>query len=143
MILFTKENAQKVVDGTKTQTRRFWKNQRMSSGKHYYAQTSLKPKDRFARLLCLDCWQWDGETISDQDAIAEGYSSGQEFLSVYNQLNKNRLEDNLVFQDRQHYAIKFQIIEHYKEDSVVLYHYKTYDSSTLFDVVTADKFHDN
>ena len=126
MILFTKENAKLIVDGKKIQTRRYWKTQRMNPGNYYYCQTSLKPATRFARILCLDIWEWDGKTISERDAIEEGFTDAVSFLSKYNDLNEPKLDDD----DRKHYAIKFRVSETYTDDSIITYWVQNYSVSS-------------
>ena len=132
MLLFTKENADKIVAGLKYQTRRYWLTQRMSPGKIYYCQTSLKPNTRFARIRCLDIWQWDGKTISNEDAIAEGYKNADEFIAKYNELNQKKIDDDFT-NDRTHYAIKFELLESYKDDVITIHCTQEYfiDEKTL------------
>ena len=110
MLLFTLYLASLIKEGRKFQTRRFWKTQRVKVGNHYYAQLNLKPDSRFARLLITDVEEWDGKTISEEDAIAEGFSSPEAFLETYRTLNSNNWSDPL----RKHYKITFEVLELYE-----------------------------
>lgn len=110
MLLFTPILAAMVKAGLKWQTRRLWKNARVKKGGHYYCQLNLKPESRFARIEVTEVHQWDGKTISDEDAIAEGFGSPEAFLTTYRHLNANRLLD----EDRKHYAIHFKVLETYE-----------------------------
>ena len=106
MILFTKRNALLVLSGNKWQTRRFWLSPRCKVGAEHWAQLNLKPQSRFARLLILKVWVWDGTTISDEDVKAEGYDTIWKFLNHYYELNKGCLDTK-----RGHYAIEFKVIQ--------------------------------
>ena len=132
MILFTKENAAKIVAGDKDETRRYWLTQRMYPGNLYYCQTSLKPNTRFARIRCLDIWEWDGKTISHENAIAEGYAGADEFIDAYNHLNAKRFEEDFL-NKRKHYAIKFEVVESYKDGVATKYYRQQYyiDKETM------------
>ena len=83
MILFSDFSKHKILAGEKTQTRRLWLSQRAKAGSVHWAQTTLKPDSRFARLYICRIWQWNGTSINDEDAIAEGFKSPDTFSSPH------------------------------------------------------------
>lgn len=107
MILFKKEFIEPIMAGEKTQTRRLWLNCRAKPGSFHWAQTTLKPDSRFARLFIIRSEEWDGVSISDDDAKAEGFDTAEEFWKKFNELNTNRKDDPR----RRYYVVEFKAIE--------------------------------
>ena len=105
MILFKKEFIPLILSGKKYQTRRLWLNLRAKPGTYHWAQTSLKPETRFAKLYILRAEEWDGEMISMEDVRAEGFETEEEFWQTFNQLNTKRSVDPR----RRFYVIEFEI----------------------------------
>lgn len=113
MLLFTKLSADAILNDGKWQTRRCWLTQRVKVGSVHLARTRmLDSNSTFAKLRILRVWEWDGLTISDEDAIAEGFETPQEFLSVYWDMNTKKYEKE---PHRKHYAIEFEVIEKYED----------------------------
>ena len=129
MILFTPPSAYYILLGLKTQTRRLWLNARVKVGREYWAQTRMiDKKSRFARLRIEDVWTWDGQTISHEDALAEGFgyenpvehgftSAEQEYLYHYKSLNAHNWDDTR----RTHYAVKFEVLNVYQPEPPILF----------------------
>ena len=106
MFLFTSENAKKIRQGIKTQTRRLHLRPRAVPGAVHWAQRTLHPDSRFARLKILRVWEWDGETISDEDVKAEGFNTAAEFWETFNRLNRFHVKEP----NRKHFAYEFRVI---------------------------------
>ena len=106
MFLFTAESAKKIRQGVKTQTRRLHLKPRAIPGSVHWAQRTLRPDSRFARLKILRVWEWDGETISHEDVKAEGFDTAAEFWKAFNRLNRLHATDP----ERKHIAYEFRVI---------------------------------
>ena len=106
MFLFTTESAKKIRQGIKTQTRRLHLRPRALVGSEHWAQRTLRPESRFARLKILRVWEWDGKTISDEDVRAEGFGAAAEFWEAFNALNRFHVKDP----KRKHIAYEFRVI---------------------------------
>lgn len=106
MFLFTTESAKKIRQGIKTQTRRLHLKPRAVAGSVHWAQYTLRPDSRFAKLKILRVWEWDGETISDEDVKAEGFDIAAEFWEAFNRLNKYHVKDP----ERKPIAYEFRVI---------------------------------
>ena len=106
MFLFTTESAKKIRQGIKTQTRRLHRHSRALPSSEHWAQRTLKPESRFARLKILRVWEWDGETISDEEVKAEGFGTAAEFWEAFNALNRFHVKDP----KRKHIAYEFRVI---------------------------------
>ena len=106
MLLFTSESAKKIRQGIKTQTRRLHLRPRAVPGSVHWAQRTLHPDSRFARLKILRVWEWDGKTISDEDVKAEGFNTAAEFWEAFNALNRFHVRDP----ERKHFAYEFRVI---------------------------------
>lgn len=107
MILFKENFIVKIWTGQKTQTRRLWYNLRAKPGTLHFAQTSLKPESKFARLEIIDGREWDGETISLRDVTSEGFEKVEDFWTTIEALNENRIKD----EGRKWYTVEFKCIE--------------------------------
>ena len=106
MFLFTSESAKKIRQGIKTQTRRLHLKPRAVPGSVHWAQRTLHPDSRFARLKILRVWEWDGETISDEDVKSEGFKTAAEFWEAFNSLNRFHVKEP----NRKHIAYEFRVI---------------------------------
>ena len=109
-MIFTKDNAFKILDGKKTQTRRMWLKPAVKVGNIYKAQLYSWREPWFAKIKVIRLWKWDGENISQEDAIAEGYGSPDEFMFHYLELNMK-----LDLAGRENYAIEFEVVETQRE----------------------------
>ena len=106
MFLFTSESAKKIRQGVKTQTRRLHLKPRAVPGSVHWAQRTLRPDGRFAKLKILRVWEWDSEMISDEDVKAEGFNTASEFWKAFNRLNRLHVKDP----NRKHFAYEFRVI---------------------------------
>ena len=91
MILFRSEHVQPILEGRKTQTRRFWDDERprVKVGGNYWAATRLfKPEYRFARLYVTALDWMPLDPVSVEDALAEGYESVAAFQDAFKRINK-------------------------------------------------------
>lgn len=148
-MLFKKEMANLILDGFKTQTRRFSLRRPARPGSLHYAQTKLYDKDsRFARLKILEVEKWNGYSISHEDALAEGFMPGkdfegrdnrQRFLDYYNHINAHASRKT----ERKHWAIVFAIEETYYPKATVTCacgdHYRTYFNDPLCWICLSDE----
>ena len=115
MFLFTTDSMNKIRQGVKTQTRRLHLRPRAIVGSIHYAQRTLHPDSRFAKLKILRVWEWDGETISDEDVKAEGFNTAAEFWQAFNQLNRLHKQDP----ERKHIAYEFRVVGFVKRRATV------------------------
>jgi hypothetical protein len=105
MILFRPEHTDKILAGTKTQTRRIWKKPRAKVGAIHLAKLKMLSKEFFARLEILAVYQEWLKDISDEDARAEGYDNAAAYLIAFCRINHlENLPDIMV------YVVKFQVI---------------------------------
>ena len=107
MILFQKEFIPKILSGEKHKTYRFWLNCRAKPGSIHWAQTSLKPDSRFARILIENTQHWNGKAMTLADAKADGFDSVEAFWEKFNELNTERRDDN----KRSGYIITFRVLK--------------------------------
>ena len=111
MILFTRETAEMIVLGRKTQTRRCWKKGRtVKPGSIHWAQTDYSASSRFARLVIIDTREEDPMTISEEDARREGFDSQSDFIKAYYALNP-RADQDVASGEKKHYVINFRVHE--------------------------------
>ena len=120
IILFTPPSDQRILDGTKTMTARFWKRKPPKEGALISAQTGYAKTTRFAILKVLKVWEWDGEDVSrvlsgigdhrditEEIAKKEGFESIGGFCETYYSLNAHNWHDP----DRTHWFIEFELQE--------------------------------
>ena len=81
MILFKQYHADLILAGTKTQTRRKGK-KRWTLGKVYQAKVSYMAKP-FAWLKVTAIWQERLGAMTDEDAVAEGYTRRAHYFNVF------------------------------------------------------------
>lgn len=96
VILFKPENVALVLSGRKTQTRRRWKRRRMLPGSIHQAKTRLFGEP-FASIRVQRVWREPLGTISDADAIAEGYPGREEFAVAFARINGDVPPDEVVW----------------------------------------------
>ena len=148
-MLFKKEMANLILDGLKTQTRRFSLKRPARPGSLHYAQRKLyDPSSRFARLQILRVWEWNGVDITPEDAIAEGFKHNHtgsdkeltgRFLNYYQYLNRKASRPH----ERKHWAIEFEVVETYCPRAEVICgcgdRYRTYFNDPLCWICLSDE----
>lgn len=133
MILFTLENAYKIVTRQKTITSRFSR-RRIKEGSFHYAQLNMSAASRFARLHILSVTEWNGKTCTEEFAKKEGFESSTEFLFAYWSLNDHQWDDP----KRKHYAIEFEVVELYESDPPIKV--ETQEQLEIFDAIGSRYF---
>jgi len=79
------------VPPKKWQTRRLWKKWRVKVGGLYWMSTSLFDKTkRFGRMKVLRRWEESLGSISDKDAIAEGYANPTAYFEAFARINRGK-----------------------------------------------------
>ena len=126
-ILFSGDNPQKILDGTKTLTARNWKKKPPRAGQLMTASTGRKKETRFAIIRVTDVWEWDGkmdgknaEAVTgltlQEIARREGFGNTPRpedsnltdwdaFIEAYYSINATKFLDD----DRQDYFIAFKV----------------------------------
>ena len=119
-IAFTPPADEKVKDGSKFLTARFWRTQYGDSfkvGDRITLSTGRKRETRFAEAEIKQIVKWDGKTppfslnmSHEEIAAAEGFKTWYEFHKAYIALNKHNLLDPYEEPKRSHYFIKFELL---------------------------------
>lgn len=107
MLLFKPEHKDLILAGTKTQTRRIWKKKRINVGSVHLAKLRMISKEYFARIEVLDVYQESLKEISEEDALAEGYSSRISFLEAFCKINHLKEVPDIVV-----WVVKFRLVYH-------------------------------
>ena len=115
MFLFTPKMKQLIMLNRKTQTRRLHLRRRARIGSEHWAQTTMHPDSRFARIKITDVREWDGKHINDEDVKKEGFSSAETFWELFNKLNKHHNKDP----QRQHYIYDFEVIVFHQKGKAI------------------------
>jgi hypothetical protein len=122
MLLFKPQHVDPILLGTKTQTRRFWKKARAKAGSIHLAKQKMISREYFARLEILDVYKERLGSISEQDALSEGYSSSIAYLIAFaniackcnppirniDELRKLDIECEILSRDV--FVVKFKVI---------------------------------
>jgi len=87
MILFKEEHIRPILKGVKTQTRRIG-NKRWNVGAIHQAKTQMLKVSYFARLRILEVKQERLGDITPEDALREGGYTVDEFIEVFDRINK-------------------------------------------------------
>lgn len=93
MILFKPEHVDAILEGTKTQTRRLGAKRWNRGSEHQLRTRMLDASSTFA-IARID--YVDNErlmAISEEDSIAEGYSSAPDFLAAFARINPSVVGD--------------------------------------------------
>ena len=126
-IMFSGDNPQKILDGTKTLTARNWKRKPPRTGQLMTASTGYAAKTRFATIRVTGVWEWDGkmdgknaEAVTGltrtEIAKREGFgntprpieswlTNWDAFIEAYYSINASKFLDD----DRQDYFIMFKV----------------------------------
>lgn len=123
MLLFKPEHVPLIQNGTKTQTRRLWlekkgprkgklkEKPRVKIGSIHLAKTQMLSTDYFAKLKILRTWKEDLGEISQEDVLAEGYKTRDEYITAFFTINK--ITDDFERMDwlfRKLWCVEFQEI---------------------------------
>ena len=95
MFLFKPEHVPKILNGTKTMTRRIWKRNRANVGSIHQARTELFGKP-FTFLKVLKRFDERLGDISDIDCIKEGYQNREDFKNIWIKINGSWNPDIIV-----------------------------------------------
>ena len=105
MILFKPYMTDKILQGRKTQTRRYWKKQRQAAPDSlHWAQTNFTTESRFARLHVKTVTEDVLGNITEEDAQKEGYDSREEFIQAWTELKGHWIPTDLVW------VVEFEVI---------------------------------
>lgn len=97
MILFKEYHIKLILDGTKTQTRRVWKDQRMKVGSIHQIKTSFFNTDFFAKILITGVRKERLGDITEEDARKEGGYSVEQYKKVWETINGLWQDDLKVY----------------------------------------------
>lgn len=105
MILFKDYHIKPILRGRKTQTRRLWpKGPRAKVGAVHLVKTELFSKEHHCKIKILDVHQERLGDISADDVYAEGYSSIDEYVDAWIEINGSFDPDQLV------YVVAFEVL---------------------------------
>ena len=105
MILFKDYHIKPILRGRKTQTRRLWpKGPRVKVGAVHLVKTELFSKEHHCKIKILDVHQERLGDISADDVYAEGYSSIDEYVDAWIEINGSFDPDQLV------YVVAFEVL---------------------------------
>ncbi len=110
-MLFKPEHIAPILDGSKTQTRRIWKQPRAKVGSVHLAKTKMLSKEYFARLEILDVEQVRLGDITDEDAEAEGYRSALAYLFAFQKINRIPDERFAAMCDMMVWKVSFRMVD--------------------------------
>ena len=132
-IMFSGDNPQKILDGTKDLTARCWKREPPRVGQLMTASTGYAKETRFAIIRIIGVWEWNGkmngknaESVTgltrNEIAKREGFgdtprpkdswlTDWDAFIEAYYGLNAQKFLDD----DRRHYFIAFEVIQRQDE----------------------------
>lgn len=91
MILFRPEHVQPILDGTKTETRRFWKRCRVKVGSVHQLRTNMPWQGKsghFADALITETFEQALDHMDDDEARAEGYQSWPEYMYALSAIHR-------------------------------------------------------
>ena len=118
-IMFTPPANEKVLDGTKTMTARFWRREPPALSSIVTASTGRKKETRFAEIQIVGGCIWYPQTDTGVElferigyspseiAIKEGFQNWKEFIDAYVSLNPLFTVDD---PKRRHYFLEFELI---------------------------------
>lgn len=96
MILFKKEHVDPILKGRKTQTRRTGR-KRWKVGAVRQAKTDYSNESEFAKIRILSVHQEQLGDITEDDAVAEGCNSIEEYKAVFQDIYGHWDENSLVW----------------------------------------------
>ena len=117
IILFTPPSNQRILDGTKTMTARFWKRRPPKVDSLFRAQTGRRKETTFAICRVTDVFEWDGASsgpacdhfncVPREIGEREGFRGWGEFYEAYLDLNHHHWNR----EGRTHYFVEFEVVE--------------------------------
>ena len=111
-MLFKPELALKIVEGQKTETRRWTPHKPITAGKTFYAQLKLFDTDsRFALLEAVNVTEWNPLNITKAIAKAEGFDSPADFSKAIQEINAHKSMKTKSGKMRTHWAVEFRVVE--------------------------------
>jgi hypothetical protein len=122
MLLFKPQHIDPILSGTKTQTRRFWKKARVKAGSIHLAKQKMISREYFARLEILEVYKEKLGSISEQDALAEGYPTVMAYLIAFvniaykckppiqNEDDLRELDEEYDILTQEVFVVKFKVI---------------------------------
>lgn len=113
MLLFKEQHVAPILAGTKTQTRRLWPHgRRVKLGSTHIAKTAMMdPLSAFAKIQISDVFQETLWEATDEDALAEGYSTINNYMEAFITINRlERMPANQV-QQLKVWVVKFEVVE--------------------------------
>jgi hypothetical protein len=111
VILFKSDSKEKILAGTKWQTRKLWDRPRALEGAEhlFYLRPPMTGEKPFARARITRVWRQKLGDITAAEARAEGYPTRRAFLEQFRKINGGKLRGRL--EDVQVYAVEFQVVE--------------------------------
>lgn len=97
MILFKDYHIKPILRGRKTQTRRAWKRQRVKIGSIQKVKTHVLSTEYHCKIRILEVHQERLGDISADDVYAEGYSSLDEYVDAWIEINGFFNPDQIVY----------------------------------------------
>ena len=110
-MLFKPELAIKIVNGQKTETRRWTPHIPISVGKTFYAQLKMFDTDsRFALLKAVNVYKWNPLDITQAIAKAEGFDTPADFSKAFQAINAHKSLKTKSGKLRTHWAVEFEVV---------------------------------
>ena len=107
MLLFKSKHIEPILNGTKVETRRIWKRQRVKVGSIHQCRTQMLNKEScFARVRILDVKMQRLNDMTEEEAHREGYQSKHEYLLSFAEINKLEQLPN-----DELYAVTFEVVK--------------------------------
>ena len=110
MILFKPDSKEKILAGTKWQTRKLWSRPRAKVGSEHliYLRPPMTGEKPFARILIQRVWQQALGEITAEEAQAEGFDSIEDFLESFRKINGRKIPRELG--GVVVYAVEFRLL---------------------------------
>lgn len=86
-MLFKPEHKSRIMNGTKTATRRAWKKPMVKVGGIYKCKLKMLSKDYFAKIKVTKLFKQRLREMSLLDARKEGYPNLHDFYDVWDRIN--------------------------------------------------------
>lgn len=113
-MIFSYENTQKILAGRKTQTRRKvgkpGKPCPYKVGRDYALQRG-RGKHEEARILITHVRREPLGSILEEEAIAEGYGSREEFMEAFYKLNGGDRDGGYCSDEQEVWVIEFELVD--------------------------------
>jgi len=90
VLLFKEVHVPLILSGDKWQTRRLWTKRHAKPGTVHKAKTRMLSTECFALLRIERCYQQRLGDMTQEDVIAEGYKSLEDYRQALEEINKNK-----------------------------------------------------